>query len=372
MPQLESKNPTEQVSILVAVKERAARSVPTAASTYTICLDAGNGYFKLVTPSGLHVSFVASVKALKGYEVEDINQVDDESALVTLEGQVYAFGTLAQHLGGQSLFEAGKAEHTAVAVAAAIALSGLTTEEAKLKLLVPDASKAEWKAVAKALPNQVMDFHAQVAGQAFKRHQPRVEVKLISEGYPVWAYSQEGDRIPKELRNRPLVGVIDAGTGDLTCSIWTPNGTMVRSAGNAGQVSFSIGAMKELAGEIGLGFGHLCQHTPDRGRILEIIRQQGNVAEGDRRYVYEERGQAHDFTGIFQEVVKDWNKSLLQRLVSDNWAQIWGQLSMVFIVGGACELLLPLEEATKGRFKVVRLSNTEPQMVNAVLMSLLA
>jgi hypothetical protein len=355
--------------VVAASKERTARSQ--AVKAWVINLDAGNGYFKMVAPDGRHISFVAAVKLLKSYEIEDVAQVDSNSALVTLAGQVFAFGELAQMLGGQSLFEAGKVEHTAVAVAAAIAIAGLTTEPVKLRLLVPDASKAEWKAAARALPNQVMDFHARVAGQDFARYQPRVEVALVSEGYPVWNYAHRHGQIPFELSDRPLIGVIDAGTGDLTCSVWMPNGTLVRSAGSAGQVSFSTGAMKELAGEVGAGFAHLCQHTPDRGRILEIIKQQGNKPAEDRRYIYEERGQAHDFTGIFQEAVKAWNKALLQRLVNDNWAQIWGQLSMVFIVGGAADLLAPLENATGGRFKVVRLPQTAPQMVNAVLMSYL-
>jgi len=42
---------------------------------------------------------------------------------------------------------------------------------------------------------------------------------------------------------------------------------------------------------------------------------------------------------------------------------------MVFVVGGASDLLSPLEDATKGRFRVVRLAGVEPQLVNAALMA---
>lgn len=356
-----------------AVEKSKSAKVMTSKNENVVCLDAGNGYFKLVGPSGQHISFVAAVKKLKSYEVDDIAEVGPNSALVTLEGQVYAFGELAKHLGGQSLFEAGKIGNTPVAVAAALALLGITEGSVKVRLLVPDAAKAEWRGAAKALPNQLTDFHARVGGGEFQRFGPKVEVQLVSEGYPVWHWATTTNQIPAALVNRPLIGVIDAGTGDLTCSVWNPSGNVVRSAGaGSGQVTFSTGAMKELAGQIGAGFAHLCQHTPDRGMILDIIREQAQVPVEDRRYVYEERGIPHSFTGIFQDAVKEWNHALMLRLQQDNWAQVLSQLSMVFIVGGACDLLAPMEAATKGRFKVVRLPYTEAQLTNAQLMTLMA
>lgn len=353
---------------MVQVGERSPRSREVVGRCSVVSIDAGNGYFKMVTAAGRHVSFIAAVKKLKRYEIDDV-KVDQRSVLVTLDGDIYAFGELAQNLGGKSLFEAGKIEHTPLAVAAALALSGVAKGAVKVRLLVPDTSKLEWKEAAESLPQSVSTFHAQIFGSSWEQYEPQVSVELVAEGFPVWQWANESGNIPAELRDRPLTGVIDAGTGDLTCSIWTKSGTIVRSAGSSGQVSFSTGAMKELAGSIAAGFSHLCQHTPDRSRILDIIREQGTVPADERVYRYEERGKVHDFTGIFDEVIKDWNRDLIKQLMTDNWGQIWGQLGMVFIVGGACDLLTPMEKATGGRFRVVRLANVEPQMVNAALMA---
>jgi len=355
---------------VVALSARKNESkAASAAKTPVISLDAGNGYFKLVAPNGAHVSFPAAVKRLKSYEVDEARP-DSTSAIIALGGVTYAFGSVAVQMGGKSLFEVGKSAHTPVAVAAAIAFSGLGHCPAvKLRLLVPDASKAEWKEVGKSLAENLKEFSAEVDdGQGTQRFLPRIDdVQLVSEGRPVWAYAQRAGLIPAQLRNRELTGVIDAGTGDLTCTVWTRSGSPVREGG----VSFSTPAMQALAGSIAAGFSAKTTYTPSRSTILEIIRQQGQVRPADRLYVYEESGQAHDFTDILQEEIKDWNRELLVSLQRDRWATVWSQLGMVFITGGASDLLLPMEKATKGRFKILRLEHTQPQMINAALMAYL-
>jgi hypothetical protein len=356
---------------VVATKDRTlVRTGARKTSVPVLCLDAGNGYFKLVTQDGAHVSFPAAVKKLKSYELGQVTP-DSNSVVVRLGKTSYAFGSIAVQLGGRSLFEVGKAEHTPVAVAAAITLSRLGTQcpILKLRLLVPDASRTEWKAVAEALPDALKKFHALAYGDERElEYQPRIDdVQLVSEGFPVWSYAQKAGLIPASLANRELTGVIDVGTGDLTCSMWTRSGTLVREAG----VSFATPAMQTLAGNIAASFASETAYTPSRSSILEIIRQQGEVRAEDRRYVYEMAGEAYDFTDILREEVRDWNSSLMFSLKNDRWATIWGQLGMVFITGGASDLLEPMERATKGRFKIVRLEHTQPQMVNAALMQLL-
>ncbi|MFH7241822.1 MAG: hypothetical protein ACHWZW_03125 [Spirulina sp.] len=333
-----------------------------------VCVDAGNGYFKMATAGG-QVSFIASVKRLSELEVADARP-DAESVLVTLQGETYAFGNLARDLGGRSLFEAGKVEHTPIAVAAALALAGVRSGAVTVRLLVPDSSKVQWQEVASQIGNAVADFHARLFQRGFERFQPTASVELVTEGYPVWSWAMETGQVPQSLSGYPLTGVIDAGTGDLTCSVWSKSGTIIRSAGKSGQVSFVAPAMKELAGAIASGFAHRVRgHTPDRASILDIIRVQGGNAPEDRRYIYEQSGEAHDFTGLVEEVVRQWNRDLLHQLTQDNWASVWGQLGMVYIVGGASGLLAPLEKATGGRFQVVRLPGIEPQLINAVLMA---
>ncbi len=333
----------------------------------TIAADIGNGIFKMVTPRGDHISFLASVKRLKAYEIEDA-RADDQSVVVTLDGVTYMFGNQATQLGGKRLFEIGKAEHTPLAVATAIALSGLDANSPmNIRLLVPDASKSEWKEVANALPDRLREFEAEIGdGEGKKLYLPSiVNVELVSEGKPVWHWAMKTGQIPGNLAHKPLTGVIDMGTGDLTCSVWTQSGTIVRDGG----VSFATPAMQKLAANIAAGFAHKTTYTPDRGVILEIIREQGQKPVHERKYVYEEGGQAFPFTDIFLEEVTELNVAILGSLKGDRWTSIWSQLGMVFITGGACELLAPMEAATGGRYRIVRLEYTEPQMTNAALLS---
>ncbi len=355
---------------MVQVKEKSGagggRNVATKAPV--LCIDAGNGYFKMDF-GGKRYSFVAAVKELSDREIED-SRPDRNSALVTLNGATYAFGALARDLGGKSLFEAGKVENTPIAIAAALALAGLAGGQVAVRLLVPDSGNFQWKKAAAGISNTVADFHASVFRQGFERFQPTVTVELVTEGYPVWNWAVETAQIPQELEEYPLTGIIDAGTGELTCSVWSKSGTIIRTAGKSGQVSFVAPAMKELAGAIAAGFSFQVKgHTPDRASILDIIRRQGSKPPADRRYVYEQAGEACDFTDLVESTVKRWRKELFTQLMNDNWSAIWNQIGMVYIVGGASDMLAPLEEATKGRFKVVRLPGVEPQLVNAALMA---
>lgn len=326
-------------------------------SELVLSIDPGNGWIKFVGADGKRWCIPGSVKRLKGRER---GTPDDQSVLLDFQGERYSVGNVADQIGGERLFELGKAEYGYLAIAAAIAISTPPTDKhLKLRVLVPDADRDEWAKFGAELPLKLASFSAQLVGQEASIYLlDSVEVDLVSEGFPVWQFAQARNLIPPEYQRR-LMGVLDAGTGDLTCTLFTETGEIVRDRG----ASFSMASMNRLVSELASILEEsVSGYSPDRSVLMQAIN--------DGTYQYQTVAGMVDFSDQWAALTQEWRKALMKRLQRDRWAEHWARLGMVFIVGGAAPLLKPIEEATNGRFKVLEVDGINHQVINAYLLSL--
>ena len=323
----------------------------------TLNIDPGNGWIKFITAEGRRCCIPSYIKVLGSREK---GTPDKKSVLLNFDGDRYSVGQVAGQLGGKQLYAMGKAEYGFVAVAAAIALGTPPTDKPiKLRVLVPDSDRDEWVKFGDTLAQKLERF-VSGSGSDEQLYFPDIaDVELISEGLPVWRFVRDRNLVPAEY-DRKMIGVLDAGTGDLTATLFTETGEIVREA----NASFTVPSMKALVGTLASELEVAVPgSSPDRSTLMESIKSGW--------FTYETPAGAIDFSSQWETILKRWRKDLMGTLQRDRWAEYWAKLGMVFIVGGASPLLKPIEKATGGRFKVLEVDGIDHQVINAYLLSLL-
>ncbi|MEM9149063.1 MAG: ParM/StbA family protein [Cyanobacteria bacterium P01_F01_bin.3] len=319
-----------------------------------LAIDPGNGWIKFVDREGRRRCIPSFVKQLRPRES---GTPDEHSALISLDGARYAVGEVAGTLGGQPLFAMGKAAYGHVAIAAAIAMSTPPTDAPiELRVLVPDDSKDEWSKFGSDLSNKLEQFQA-----SDDIYLPNFSsVRLVPEGLPVWEYVKTRNLVPGQHVGKPI-GVLDAGTGDLTGYLFTATGEIIRSSG----ASFIVPGFKALVGDLGSAIDEQIVGSADRAVLMS------NIKRGV--YTYQTASGEFDFSNLLKELKSLWLKELATSIASDRWSDYMDKIGMVYIVGGASPLLKPLEKAFGGRFEVLQIPGVEdPQVVNAFLLSQMA
>lgn len=332
-----------------------AKKAKVKAAPLVITVDVGNGYLKGVDVEGRRFCVPCNIKQLRPRET---GRPDDNSELVIFDGERYAVGAIADQIGGKPLYSLGKAAYGHVAIAAAIAMSTPPTDAPiELRVLVPDSSKDEWAQFGAELPERLQRFTASGDRLYFPQFS---SIRLVSEGLPVWEFVTSRKLIPEKFAGR-LIGVIDAGTGDLTGYLFTQSGEVVR----AGGASFMAPGLRKLIGDLADAINGQIVGSADRAVLMECIKT-GN-------YSYPTANGSFDFSNLFDELVRLWRRELAIQIQTDLWADHWSRIGMVFIVGGASPLLKPLEDAFGDRFKVLTIDGiSDPQVVNAYLLSQMA
>jgi hypothetical protein len=138
-------------------------------------------------------------------------------------------------------------------------------------------------------------------------------------------------------------GIIDVGGGTAITRLFALGGALLRDA------DIVLPGTSHLAQRLAAAILPKVGNTADAGMLMDAI------ASNDFRYGFTDI----DFSREFVSVRDAWTADIRAKLKA-NWAKYLPSLGELLIIGGSANLLQPMCEVSKGRFKVA----PKPQFFN--------
>lgn len=301
-------------------------------------LDAGNRSTQWIDPRGNVRTIPSFVKLLESWE--DAEPCED-SVLVELFDKHghsetrFIIGAEAQVLKGKPAFEFDKVDLAKFLMFAALEPNvGQNTLIIEcLRVALPDSRHRE---NVKRLGELANTYE-------FTRNGERVystirNVQPVDETKPAYCYARANGlfKSPKSVN-----GVLDLGGGTAIGRLYTPSGSAIRGA------DVNVPGTFELASRINAALMPATGQTQDLSLIMDAI--------ADQSFTIGTSGIS--FAHCFDKCRENWLEDIRAKL-RITWGKHFAEIGEVLIIGGSAPLATPIEESTKGRFRVAPNSQT--------------
>jgi hypothetical protein len=307
----------------------------------TVAFDGGNRTIQWLNPTGNIRQIPSYLKSINP-DWEDV-EADPNSVVIEFEGETFAVGQVAKDMGGLPVFQGDKIELARRLVLAALEPNpgndALRVE--RLLIALPNSRNAS-TALLKAIEGT---YEFTRNGQAIVATVRKVEP--IDETRAAYAYAM---RYGLFLSRKQVNGVLDLGGGTSIARLYSSSGSLMREADAILPGTFDLA--RKIASRIQRDF----TTTPDLSLIMDGI-EAGNYQLGTTGYC---------FAAAFESAREEWIGDIRGQ-IKTRWGQWLPNLGEVLIIGGSAPIAAPLQEATKGRFKIA----PNPQVISIVGMGLL-
>jgi hypothetical protein len=307
----------------------------------TVCFDGGNRSIQWLNPAGNICQIPSYLKTIDP-TWEDV-EPDSNSVVIEFESETFVVGQVAKDMGGTPTFQGDKVELARRLVLAALEpnLGNDALRVERLLIALPNsrnASTAQLKAI-----EGTYEFVRN--GQAIVATVRKVEP--IDETRAAYVYAMQHGLF---LSRKQVNGVLDLGGGTSIARLYSVSGSLMREADAILPGTFDLA--RKIASRIQRDFAT----TPDLALIMDGI-EQGDYQLGTTGY---------SFTAAFESSREEWFADIRGQ-IKTRWGQWLPNLGEVLIIGGSAPIAMPLQEATKGRFKIA----PNPQTISIVGMAAL-
>ena len=295
-----------------------------------LAIDPGNRFTKWVDCQTVRL-IPSYVKELADWEE---GASDANSYEIEFDGRRYLVGRLAQLMGGSPAFESGKADLAHLLILPALASDSPQRIE---RLVIPTPDSRNQATIAKLKELETTIEFSVNGHECLSTIRSVVAVDECRGAYDL-ALGRSMWRYP----NNPN-GVLDIGGGTAIARLFAPGGALLRDA------DIVLPGTSHLAQRLAAAILPKVGSTADAGMLMDAI------ASNDFRY-----GSTDiDFSREFVSVRDAWTADVRAKLKA-NWAKYLPSLGELLIIGGSANLLQPMCEVSKGRFKVA----PKPQFFN--------
>ncbi|MBD2092569.1 ParM/StbA family protein [Microcoleus sp. FACHB-1515] len=307
-----------------------------------VCFDGGNRTIQWIDPDGNIRQIPSYLKPIDPTweEVEpDVNSI-----VIEFEDQHFAIGQVAKDMGGTPTFQADKIELARRLVLAALEPNPVNQFDAlrveRLLIALPN-SRGDLSSL-KAIEG-TYDFVRN--GQAIVATVRRVEA--IDETRAAFVYGMQQGLF---LSRKQVNGVLDLGGGTSIARLYSVGGSLMREA------DVILPGTFDLARKIASRINRDLPTSADLSLIMDAI-ERGDYCYGTTGY---------SFAPAFESARAEWLDEIRGQ-IKTRWGQWLPNLGEVLIIGGSAPIALPLQDATKGRFKIA----PNPQTISIVGMGAL-
>jgi hypothetical protein len=298
----------------------------------TAALDAGNRTTQWIDPKGNVRTIPSFVKLLEPWE--DAEPCEN-SVLIELfdkhgHSEIrFILGAEAQALGGKPAFEFDKIE-----LAKYLMFATLEPNIGQATLII--------ECLRVALPDSRHKQNVKQLGELantyeFTRNGERVystvrNVLPVDETKPAYRYARANNlfKSPKSIN-----GVLDLGGGTAIARLYSPSGSVMR------ELDLNVPGTYDLARRINAALMPSTGQTQDLSLIMDGVKN-GTFAIAN---------SGISFAHLFEKCRDAWLEEIRAKL-RVTWGHKFSEIGEVLIVGGSAPLAAPIEEATKGRFRV--------------------
>lgn len=297
-------------------------------------LDAGNRTTQWIDPQNIVRTIPSCIKMLEDWEEAS---PDSQSILIEVlnnSGDIkerFIIGKEAQRQKGVSAFTGNKCEMAKRLVYAALdPLPGTNTVIFdRLRVALPDARNKENVGLLKTLADT---YYFRCNGETI--HASVREVEPVDETRPAYRFA-----IANKLFLAPhqINGVLDLGGGTGIGRLYSPSGNVMRPADVVVPGTFA------LAKKIDAALMPSTNASQDLSLIMDAI------ASGS----YQIGVSGANFAHLFPKCRDAWLAEIRSTLRTA-WSQYFAEVGEILVVGGSAPLAKPIEESTKGRFKVAQ------------------
>ncbi len=295
-------------------------------------LDAGNRTTQWIDPQNIVRTIPSCIKMLEDWEEAS---PDSQSILIEVldnSGNIkerFIIGTEAQRQKGVSAFTGNKCEMAKHLIYAALEpLPGTNTVIFDyLRVALPDARNAENVGLLKGLADT---YYFRRNGETI--HASVREVEPVDETRPAYRFAC-AKNLYKSLKY--INGVLDLGGGTGIGRLYSPSGNVMR------QADVIVPGTFQLAKKIDSALMPTTNQSQDLAQIMDAI------ADGS----YQVGVSGANFVHLFQKCRDAWLEEIRAALRTA-WGQYFDLVGEILMIGGSAPLAAPIEEATKGRFRV--------------------
>lgn len=299
-----------------------------------VVFDGGNRTLKWIDPDNRPRIIPAFIKHFEpGFDDPD---PDDHSVVISSGDDHFCLGAVARDMRGTPVFQDNKCELAKKLVLAAIEPHSGSSAVVIQRLVI-------------ALPNSrnqadVAELKKIEGTHQFTRNGHRItaaihEVKPIDETQSAYNFAMKRDLYRSK---RQLNGVLDLGGGTGIGRLYSVGGSLIREA------DAILPGTYDLARRISARITPQLTNSPDLSQIMDGIERQ-DFTLGTSGFQFQKQ---------FELCREQWLSDIRAELRS-RWNQWMSEIGEILIIGGSASLAEPLEEATKGRFKVARHSQID-------------
>ncbi len=299
-----------------------------------VVFDGGNRTLKWIDTDNRPQIIPAFIKPFEpGF---DDPSPDDHSVVISSGDDHFCLGAVARDMRGTPVFQDNKCELAKKLVLAAIEPH-------------PGSSAVVIQRLVIALPNSrnqadVVELKKIEGTHQFTRNGQRItavvhEVKPIDETQSAYNFAMKRDLYRSK---RQLNGVLDLGGGTGIGRLYSVGGSLIREA------DAILPGTYDLARRISARITPQLASSPDLSQIMDGIERQ-DFALGTSGFQFQKQ---------FELCREQWLSDIRAELRS-RWNQWMSEIGEVLIIGGSASLAKPLEETTKGRFKVAKHSQID-------------
>ncbi len=295
-------------------------------------LDAGNRTTQWIDPKNVVRTIPSCIKMLEDWEEASPDSRSILIEVLTNSGEIkerFIIGDEAQRQKGVSAFTGNKCQMAKRLVYAALEpLPGADTVMFEcLRVALPDARNADNVGLVKSIADT---YHFRRNGQTVEATVKQVEP--VDETRPAYKFALNNKlfKSPKQIN-----GILDLGGGTGIGRLYSPSGNLMRGADVVVPGTFA------LAKKIDAALMPSTNQSQDLSLIMDAI------ADGS----YQVGVSGANFSDLFQKCRDAWLEEIRATLRTV-WSQYFNEVGEVLIIGGSAPLAKPIEESTKGRFKV--------------------
>jgi len=304
-----------------------------------IAFDGGNRTIQWVNPIGQVRQIPSYLKTIDP-SWEDV-EPDENSIVIEFEGETFAVGQIAKDMQGTPTFQGDKIELARRLVLAALepnpGSNALRVE--RLLVALPNSRSAS-TAMLKDIEGT---YEYTRNGQEIVATVRKVEP--IDETKAAYRFAMQNGLF---LSNKQVNGVLDLGGGTSIARLYSVSGSLMREADVILPGTFDLA--RKIATRIQRDF----PTTPDLSLIMDGIEAND----------YQLGTTGYSFVAAFESARDEWLADIRGQ-IKTRWGQWLPSLGEVLMIGGSAPLAFPLEEATKGRFKIA----PNPQSISIVGMA---
>lgn len=324
---------------LSATRPHNEQSTNTPLLRPVVCFDGGNRTIQWVNPYGVVRQIPSYLKPIDP-TWEDV-EPDANSIVIEFEGETFALGQVAKDMSGTPTYQGDKVELARRLVLAALEPNAGTDALRVERLLI-------------ALPNSRNASTALLKGiegtYEYTRNEQAIvatvrKVEAIDETKAAYSFAMQHGLF---LSRKQVNGVLDLGGGTSIARLYSVSGSLMREADVILPGTFDLA--RKIASRIQKDF----QATPDLSLIMDGIENGG----------YQLGTTGYSFADAFESARDEWLADIRGQ-IKTRWGQWLANLGEVLIIGGSAPIAYPLQEASKGRFKIA----PNPQTISIVGMA---